>query len=395
MKADGKETAPGVLLTLGRLPKALELARAFHGMGCRVVIAEPFRWHLARPSRAVSACYRVTAPNSDPTAYLSELLEIIERENIRYVMPVSEEALHVAGLKPRLPDAVTLLCPDFAVLAELHDKLQFARYCQQRGLSVPETHPENSDAGRALADAGDYVAKPAHSCSGIGVELCLNGHRHAPGAAGMLVQRYVSGDHLSSLSLLHEGRCLASVVYRGTVFAGTVAICFERVDNATAVQAWLERFCDHSDYSGFIAFDFVVDRAGIAWALECNPRVTSGVHFFNPVELARALLQPQRNPVVGFKPQRRMQWAYSTLTEAYAALLRPAEARRRFRQLFSARDVVWSPRDPLPFLLMTPMSWEILWPAMTSSLTLGEATQRDIAWLSGEGEGVSAAARDT
>ena len=32
---------------------------------------------------------------------------------------------------------------------------------------------------------------------------------------------------------------------------------------------------------------------------------------------------------------------------------------------------------------MTPMSWEILWPAITSDVTLGEATQRDIAWLSG------------
>jgi len=395
MAADVKGAAPGVLLTLGRLPKALELARAFHSAGCRVVIAEPFRWHLARPSRAVSACYRVTAPNSDPTAYLSELLDIVKREDIRYVMPVSEEALHVARLKAQLPNEATLLCPDFPVLAELHDKLEFARYCQQRGLSVPETHPDNTAAGRALADDGDYVAKPAHSCSGIGVELCLEGHRHATGAAGMLVQRHVSGDHLSSLSLLHKGRSLASVIYRGTVFAGTVAICFERVDNAAAVQAWLERFADHSDYSGFIAFDFVVDRDGIAWALECNPRVTSGVHFFEPAELAHALIHPQHSPSVGFKRQRRMQWAYSTLTEAYAALLRPAEARRRFRQLFSARDVVWSLRDPLPFLLMTPMSWEILWPAMTSSLTLGEATQRDIAWLSGEGEGVSAAERDT
>jgi hypothetical protein len=49
--------------------------------------------------------------------------------------------------------------------------------------------------------------------------------------------------------------------------------------------------------------------------------------------------------------------------------------------MLAARDVIWSAQDPWPFLLMTPMSWEILWPAMTSSVTLGEATQRDIAWF--------------
>ena len=58
---------------------------------------------------------------------------------------------------------------------------------------------------------------------------------------------------------------------------------------------------------------------------------------------------------------------------------------RRLRELLSARDVVWEAADPLPFLLMTPLSWEILWPAMTTSLSLGEATQRDIAWFGGAG----------
>lgn len=376
--------APTVLLTLGRLPKALELARCFHEAGCRVVIAEPFRWHLARPSRAVAFSYRVTAPNTDREAYLTELLDVIEREQVRWVLPVSEEALHVAGLKDRLPECVRLLCPSFDVLSALHDKQAFADYCITRQLTVPETHPEHSRAARDLMASGNYVAKPAHSCSGIGVEICLNGRQHAQGTPGMLVQRYVSGDHLSSLSLMHEGRLLGTVVYRGTVFAGTVAICFERVNEAPAIDDWIARFSKDSDYSGFIAFDFVLDEDGVAWALECNPRVTSGVHFFSRRDVASALMDPVNSAPLGFKPLRRMQWAYSTLTEAYAALFTPAEARRRFAQLFTARDVVWSLSDPLPFLLMTPMSWEILWPAITTDVTLGEATQLDIAWLSSE-----------
>lgn len=375
-----------MLLTLGRLPKALELARALHSAGCRVIVAEPFRWHLCKPSRAVAACYRVTAPNTDRDAYLAELLEIVARENVDLVIPVSEEVFHVAALRGTLPSRVGLLCPPPQHIAGLHDKLGFAHAAQAAGLKVPPTFPEASDEARRLMESGDYVAKPAHSCSGIGVSICRHGDRHRTGEPDMLVQRLVEGDHISSLSLLHEGRQLCSVMYRGTVYAGTVAVCFERVTEAASVTRWLQGFFSESDYSGFIAFDFIVDAEGEAWAIECNPRLTSGVHFLDTLDLGKALLAPGDVAAVGFKPQQRMQWAYSTLTEAYAALLRPAEFRRRLGQLFSSRDVVWSARDPLPFLLMTPMSWEILWPAMTTSLTLGEATQRDIAQLSGEAE---------
>ncbi len=379
-------TGPTVMLTLGRLPKALELARALHAAGCRVVVAEPFRWHLCKPSRAVAASYQVCAPNADRQAYLRDLLAVIELEQVELVVPVSEEALHVAALRDSLPEGVQLLCPGFGALARMHDKLAFARYAASRGLSVPATQPENTEAAEALMTAGDYVAKPAHSCSGIGVSLCRDGTRHKRGAPGMLVQELLEGDHISSLSLLHEGRELVTVLYRGAVYAGTVAICFERVDVAPSVYSWIRKFFEGIDYSGFIAFDFIVDAQGEARAIECNPRPTSGVHFLDPVALGQAMLTPESVDAIPLKPVKRMQWAYSTLTEAYAAILRPAESARRFKRLFTSRDVVWSLRDPLPFLLMTPMSWEILWPAMTTDLTLGEATQQDIAWLSGGSE---------
>jgi hypothetical protein len=71
-----------VLLTLGRLPKALEIARALAGAGCRVIVAEPFRRHVCHASRSVAKSFQVTAPATDPDAYLAELLAIIEAEGV-------------------------------------------------------------------------------------------------------------------------------------------------------------------------------------------------------------------------------------------------------------------------------------------------------------------------
>ena len=118
-----------------------------------------------------------------------------------------------------------------------------------------------------------------------------------------------------------------------------------------------------------------------AWGIECNPRLTSGIHFYDPESLVQCLggSAPSRSTLR--TAPARWQWAYSVLTEAYRYIFQPRRFFAHLKTLFSARDVVWDMADPLPFLLMTPLSWEILWPAMTTGISLGEASQRDIAAL--------------
>ncbi|MFK8042278.1 ATP-grasp domain-containing protein, partial [Congregibacter sp.] len=370
-----------VLLTLGRLPKALAIARACRAAGCRVLVADPFRWHVCKPSRDVARSFRVTAPNDSLSCYLADLLAIVEQESVDLVIPVSEEALHVAKLSDQLPDGVRLWAAPLKQLAELHHKRDFIALAARKGLEVPETFTADEPGALALSLNNDYVEKPVHSCSGIGLRFAKAGDALDSSSKEGLVQTHLDGDLISSLSVVSEGREVATVFYRGCVFAGTVAICFERVDDAPSAQTWVSDFLKDSNYSGFLAFDFIVDESGVARAIECNPRATSGVHFFDTHALGSALLDPESAPAIELASGSRFQWAYSTLTETYAAIFKPREFIRRFKEMLAARDVIWAGHDPLPFLLMTPMSWEILWPAMTSDLSLGEATQRDIAWF--------------
>lgn len=370
-----------VLLTLGRLPKALALARACRAAGCRVIVAEPFRWHLCRPSRDVDRCYRVTAPNVSISDYLDELRQIVTEESVDLVIPVSEEALHVSQLHASLPAGVLKWSADKASLAQLHDKQRFIEAARDRGLAVPQSFTGDMPEALQLAARSDFVEKPIHSCSGIGLRFAEAGTTPLGQSSACVVQERLHGDLISSFSLVHQGRELATVFYRGRVFAGTVAICFERVDDAASAQTWVSDFIAGTNYSGMLAFDFIVGADGQARAIECNPRATSGIHFFDAAAFGHALLQPESCETIPLASHTRYQWAYSTLTETYAAILQPKEFLRRFREMLSAREAIWSWRDPMPFLLMTPMSWEILWPAMTTSQTLGEATQSDIAWF--------------
>jgi len=50
------------LLTVGRFPAALTLARGLHGHGVRVIVADPMKRQLCSVSRAVTKTFQVAPP---------------------------------------------------------------------------------------------------------------------------------------------------------------------------------------------------------------------------------------------------------------------------------------------------------------------------------------------
>lgn len=370
-----------ILLTLGRLPKALELARCLKAAGCEVFVAEPFGTHLCRASNAVTKRFKVTAPNTDAESYVSEMLAICSTAAIDMVIPVSEEVVHVSRLRARLPAHIRLFAPDHETVLGLHNKFNFIEIVKRAGLRAPDTFFATSEAAKAFAAAHDYVIKPALGCSGKGLRLGRKGDPvHLSDDQDIqILQRRIDGQEISSLSICSDGRVLGTAMYRGLIFSGTVSTCFERVDNASATD-WINAFVAATNYSGFIAFDMIFDSAGDAWPIECNPRLTSGLHFMDHDDLAACILGKPINAPVRMKSQAAFQEGHTTLLEVYSVIFRPREFVRRIGYMTRAKDVLWSMRDPLPFLLMTPLSWPVLRQVMFEGTSFGEAATRDIEW---------------
>ena len=150
-------TAPTALVTLGRLPKALDIARALHGAGWRVLVAEPFVRHLTGASNAVSRSIQVTAPTLDGQAYLQELRQIIAAESVDLVVPVSEETMHVAALHD-CGVRVFTMPPD--IVRYLYDKLGFIQFSQSLGLTVPRTTVMSDPVTAATFRSAAVTASP-------------------------------------------------------------------------------------------------------------------------------------------------------------------------------------------------------------------------------------------
>ncbi len=361
-----------VVLTLGRLPVALDLARGFAAIGYRVVVAEPFSMHMCGMSRAVAKSVRVSDPREDADAYLDDLERVVVDEQATLVVPVSEETPRVAALRQRLPDDVRVFSgPQDHVLA-LHDKYRFVETARSLGLDAPASRLP--DAADDLHASDGYVIKPRYSCSGRGVRFS----EEPGGASGdEFVQARVAGEEVSGFAVARDGRLLVSTTYRATVTSGSVAVCFDGTEPVPAAERWMETFVAATKHTGFIAFDFILDIDGRCWALECNPRATSGLHFVEPPDLAR-LIAGVAESATAKRGKLTESWS------CFTALLGSLPDRRRFARIFrelrEARDVSWRASDPLPFVLMPINTAPLLARALRARETIAAVAMRDLEW---------------
>jgi hypothetical protein len=70
-----------MLITGGRVPATLELARTFHKAGHTVFMAESLHGHLSQPSNAIEPNFIVPAPRQEKEAFLNPQMDCITPDN--------------------------------------------------------------------------------------------------------------------------------------------------------------------------------------------------------------------------------------------------------------------------------------------------------------------------
>ncbi|MEE4163369.1 MAG: ATP-grasp domain-containing protein [Woeseiaceae bacterium] len=362
------------LLTLGRLPVGLDIARSFSAAGWRVIVAEPYAMHLCRMSRSVDRSVRVTSPAADPEGYLRDLARIVAAEQVDLVIPVSEETLRIPALRDTMPPGTCVFAAEAALLHELHDKYRFTERARAIGLAAARSWlPGSVDT----AASSGYVIKPRRSCSGRGVRFAAS-DADVRAETGDVVQERLVGDEVSGFGVARSGELLAPVVYRSRVSSGSVAVCFERVVDDGAVVDWMRRFVSATGYSGFIAFDFIV-VAGQPVAIECNPRATSGIHFLAG-DAIEPLVSGNTPPQRLYRDDTLLAEKWSCYTATLGRLRSPGEFAHALGLLFRSKDVSWRRADPWPFLLMPVSTFRIIADAIRTRSTFAEVAVADVAW---------------
>ncbi|WHO75664.1 ATP-grasp domain-containing protein [Rhizobium sp. BT03] len=374
-----------VLITGARAPVALHLGRLFHGAGWRVLLADTPAVPIAAASSACDTYFCLPPPRFEPQRYGDVVEALVKRENVTLVVPTCEEVFYLAAIWRERSLTARLFAPDADLLRRAHNKFDFIELCRSLNLAAPHTVllQNRADLASIRSEASRLVFKPAWSRFANRVLLrpkpqeidTLTPMVHAPWVA----QEFIAGEELSAYAIAQNGSLQAFSLYSSTYRAGKGAgIFFKPIENSAA-KAFVTNFAAGTGWTGQLSFDLMHKADGTVLPLECNPRATSGLHFFrNPQAFVQAICTGEGSvepDVMCPQTVRLALWFY-----ALPAALRAGDLGGFLRNLKGADELLDWPGDPVPKRAQWRALGEIAALALRHRISLQRASTRDIEW---------------
>jgi glutathione synthase/RimK-type ligase-like ATP-grasp enzyme len=283
--------AKKILLTGGRAPAVLDMARQFHESGHEVYVAEVTHMHFCKSSNAVKHSFKVPNPMTQESEYIDALVDICDKYHIDVLMPNYTEIYPIAREKARFPKHTRVFCDDIKTIDLLNNKQKFHGLCQKIGIRMPKTELiTDKDTYLNLINSGSaeisypHILKSVY-CAGGMKTLTIRTPEQAlsqPLEAPFLMQEFIEGRIWSTYGVAHEGRltCHTSYYPLYTFRENGGAVCFQAHENP-ALLTFIEKIVAETKFSGQCGFDVMEKSDGTLYAIECNPRITSGVHLMH------------------------------------------------------------------------------------------------------------------
>ena len=351
-----------IMISGGKMTKALQLARTFHCAGHRVILVESAKYRLTghRFSKAVDRFY--TVPPSQSPGYADALLTIVRSEGVDVYVPVCSPvaSYYDALAESTLSPYCEVLHCDPEMVRTLDDKYEFSVLADSLGLSVPDAHrisaPDQIDEFDFSSARDSYILKSIPYDPVNRLDLTTLPRPTAAGTAEFarskpisaqtpwVMQAMVTGQEYCTHSTVRNGRVQAYCCCRSSAFQ----INYEMVDKPE-IEAWVTQFVGRLGLTGQVSFDFIETVDGRLYAIECNPRTHSAITmFYNHPGLADAYLNSDVPVVKPLPSSRPTYWIYHELWR----LLSQPKKYSRLKVIFRGKDAIFDWNDPLPFLML-------------------------------------------
>jgi len=373
-----------ILLTGGRAPATLDLARHFHNAGHVVFVAESVRYPICRGSRSIKELIMVPPPRTEHRAFTQALCRIVKENQIDLLVPTCEEVFYVSRHLDHLRKHVQVFCAEFQTLEALHNKWSFSQTGAMSTVRTPKTDLIRSmnDIDQSVADRSVY--KPVYSRFASKTLISPTDkklERITPSDGFPWIrQDRIEGNEFCTFSVVQEGTMKAFSCYRPTHRAGqSSGFYFEPVQHPD-IENYVKEFVAHHNFTGHIGFDFIEDQDGQLYVLECNPRLTSGVHLYGLGSgLTGALLGDADAPA----PKPNTQPSMLALAMVLIGLPQAAVSlslRKMLSDFGRASDVVSRPGDRYPGTGQIISLGYYLMRSLALGISPMDASTRDIEW---------------
>lgn len=379
-----KPNSARILITSGGSPGGLDLGRQLAASGHQIFALHSFKFPLCGWSSHIHKTFQVASPNHNLEQYGKDITAIILKHKIDLIFPCYEEAFYLAQIREQFTPHCHVFTAPLTQLNELHNKDRFIQKSRAHQCPVPQTWAVTpANLSQLLHQSEHLVFKPTYSRFGqhtlIGqrkerVQRALNNLDDTP----WIAQEWLEGDEYSFYALCEQGQILGWTIYKKTYSFLNVAVAFAHVFHERIFE-WAQTFIHKERYTGQIAFDFIVTKDGVAQAIECNPRLTSGIHNFStryhiayhPDTRALSLALQGHAP---HTPSMLKMLVVSKfiITHFYK--------RTFWSDLTRARDITFERRDPLPFFGQIMLFLYLLALSVIRLTPIVELTMEDSQW---------------
>lgn len=368
------ENPKTVMLTGGKMTKALQLARSFHAAGHRVILVETHKYWLTghQFSNAVDRFYTVPVPEKDPEGYTQALLEIAKTENVDVYIPVcSPVASYYDSLaKQALSGCCEVFHFDAEVTKMLDDKFAFAEKARSLGLSVPKsfriTDPQQVLDFDFSNETRKYILKsiPYDSVHRLNLTKlpCDTPAETEEFVKSLpiseekpwIMQEFIPGKEYCTHSTVRDGELRLHCCCESSAFQ----VNYENVDKPEILQ-WVSHFVKEQGLTGQASFDFIQAEDGTVYAIECNPRTHSAITmFYNHPGVAEAYLgkEPLAKPLQPLPASKPTYWLYHEVWRLNK-IRSLKQLQTWVKNILRGKDAIFEVYDPLPFLMVH--HWQI------------------------------------
>ncbi|TVX91847.1 ATP-grasp domain-containing protein [Paenibacillus agilis] len=380
-------TKKTVLITGARAPAALHLCRLFHNTGHTVIMADSIPYPLSKVSTSTDYFYEIPSPKWKTNECIHALLSIIQRRNVDVLIPTCEEIFYISRYKEQLSPFCHVFVDDFRKLSLLHNKWDFIQLAANLGWRVPATYRTNNEQDiktmlYQTADTASFVLKPIFSRFSDKVEFITKEvaiKENMIDKSNYILQEFIQGTQHCSYSIAQSGNVLAHSTYKTEFTAGVGAtIAFKPIDHPK-IEQFVGHIVKELDFSGQIAFDFIVTENGDAIPIECNPRATSGLHLFD-AEIVSAFFHANVNHTLIPKPHSECAIRLAMLVYGLPYVKSKQKRKRWLQVLCSYPDIIYSHTDRKPFFYQFFSMYKLWRESVKHERTILEQTTHDIAW---------------
>jgi predicted ATP-grasp superfamily ATP-dependent carboligase len=284
----------------------------------------------------------IPSPLGDPQGYLGAILDIVSRQRVDVLFPMTEPAtLLLAENRDKLPATTILACPERAKIDTVFDKTAIFRLAKEQEVAMPWTLfvDNRKDFQRKKLEIHQFpvVVKPGRSRIPVNQGFLAAGVKYAEDMAALeklyqtekslehpsMIQEKIIGPGTGLFTLFDNDRHLALFSHQRILEkppSGGVSVVCESVHLDQEMVEASRRLLAAVGWRGVAMVEFKRDlRDGRAKLMEINGRfwgslqlaIASGIDF--PVFYFRHLTQQSGTIYTSYHVGLKMRWFLGTL----------------------------------------------------------------------------------